>query len=162
MLAGDTVTKPGVNSLLAIAQAKVGDDVYGEDITTNDLEEYMSKRTGHESSLFVMSGTMGNQIAIRTHLVQPPYSVLCDESSHIITSEAGGVSMWTGATVYPVAPQNGQFLTLEDVKAHYIPGANSTYGYTRTGNPAGINIHSCPTKLISLEVCTSPNYVFSR
>ncbi|BDD55498.1 hypothetical protein MAP00_001009 [Monascus purpureus] len=145
--------------LSAIAQAQLGDDVYGEDLTTNSLEEYMAHRTGHESSLFVMSGTMGNQIAIRTHLVQPPFSVICDHRSHIIRSEAGGVSLWTGATVYPVIPKNGLYLTLEDVKAHAIPGANMTYGFSRTEkegrltepNAGKVNIHHCPTRLISLE-----------
>lgn len=83
----------------AVAQAYLGDDVYGEDVSTKELEHDMAKRTGHESSLFVMSGTMGNQIGLRCHLVQPPYSVLCDTRSHIIRAEAGGVSMWTGATM---------------------------------------------------------------
>ena len=98
-----------------------------------------------------MSGTMGNLLGIRTHLVQPPYSVLCDKRSHIVTSEAGNVSMWTGATIYTIAPTNGQYLTLEDVKANFIPGADTTFGFTRTGNPAVPNIHVCPTRLISLE-----------
>lgn len=144
--------------LEAISQAQLGDDVFGEDKTTNELEDYVAKRTGHKSGLFVMSGTMGNQIALRTHLYQPPYAVLCDHRSHIITSEAGGVSLWTGATVNPVIPGNGLYLTLDDVKAHVIPGANIPYGLTQgikrgalTEPVPKLNIHNCPTRLISLE-----------
>ncbi|GAD97399.1 hypothetical protein PVAR5_6074 [Paecilomyces variotii No. 5] len=155
---GDTVTKPTLSMLQAISQAQLGDDVFGEDKTTNALEEYMAKITGHQSATFVMSGTMGNQIAIRTHLYQPPYSVLCDHRSHIIRSEAGGVSVWTGATVYPVIPRNGLYLTLEDIRAQFIPGANIPYGFTRATKRGDLtepvsrtNIHDCPTRLISLE-----------
>lgn len=152
------MTKPTASMLKAISQAQLGDDVFGEDKTTNALEEYVAKITGHQSGLFVMSGTMGNQIAIRTHLYQPPYSVLCDHRSHIIRSEAGGVSMWTGATVYPVVPRNGLFLSLEDIREHFIPGANIPYGFTQatkrgryTEAVPRTNVHDCPTRLISLE-----------
>lgn len=133
---GDTMTKPTVSMLEAIAQSTLLDDVFGEDPTTNSLQEYIAERTKHEAGLLVMSGTMGNQVAIRTHLSQPPYSILCDHRAHIIRAEAGGVSMWTGATVYGLIPANGRYLTLEDLQAHYVPPAN---------------IHNCPTKLISLE-----------
>ncbi|KAL1878977.1 putative low-specificity L-threonine aldolase 1 [Paecilomyces lecythidis] len=157
-LRSDTVTKPTASMLKAISQAQLGDDVFGEDKTTNALEEYVAKITGHQSGLFVMSGTMGNQIAIRTHLDQPPYSVLCDHRSHIIRSEAGGVSMWTGATVYPVVPRNGLYLSLEDIREHFIPGANIPYGFTQTTKRGHFteavprtNVHDCPTRLISLE-----------
>ncbi|PYI09380.1 l-allo-threonine aldolase [Aspergillus sclerotiicarbonarius CBS 121057] len=93
-------------------------------------------RTGHKSALLVMSGTMGNQVAIRTHLTQAPYSVLCDHRAHILISEAGGVSAWTGATTIPVIPANGLYLTLEDILSRVV---------------LSNNIHHCPTKLVSLE-----------
>jgi len=63
-------------------QATLGDDVYSEP-TTNFLEAHIAKLTGKEAAVFMPSGTMSNQIALRTHLVQPPYSVLCDYRSHI-------------------------------------------------------------------------------
>ncbi|KAL1979904.1 hypothetical protein VTN96DRAFT_5011 [Rasamsonia emersonii] len=135
-LRSDTMTKPTLSMLEAITHTTLLDDVFGEDPTTNSLQDYVAQRTGHESGLLVMSGTMGNQVAIRTHLTQPPYSILCDHRSHIIQYEAGGVSMWTGATVYGVVPKNGRYLTLEDLQAKFVPGTN---------------IHYCPTKLISLE-----------
>ncbi|PYH93925.1 l-allo-threonine aldolase [Aspergillus ellipticus CBS 707.79] len=135
-LRSDTMTKPTPAMLEAICQTTLLDDVFGEDPVTNDLEAYVAGRTQHESSLLVMSGTMGNQVAIRTHLKEPPYSVLCDYRAHIICYEAGGVSSLTGATVTPVVPQNGTYLTLEDIQKHAV---------------LSDNIHFCPTKLISLE-----------
>ncbi|KAH8691951.1 l-allo-threonine aldolase [Talaromyces proteolyticus] len=135
-LRSDTMTKPTLSMLEAITQTSLLDDVFGEDSTTNSLQEYVAQRTHHEASLLVMSGTMGNQIAIRTHLAQPPYSVLCDHRAHILQYEAGGVSLWTGATVYGIVPANGRYLTLEDLQAKYVPPTN---------------IHYCPTRLISLE-----------
>lgn len=122
--------------LKAITRTTLLDDVFEEDTTTNDLQAYVAKRTNHEAGLMVMSGTMGNQVAIRTHLTHPPYSILCDHRAHVVQFEAGGVSMWTGATVCTIEPKNGRYLTLEDLMARYIPP---------------INIHYCPTRLISLE-----------
>lgn len=130
------MTKPTLPMLDAICQTTLLDDVFNEDPVTNSLQEYVAERTKHESGLLVMSGTMGNQVAIRTHLVQPPYSVLCDHRSHIICYEAGGVSAWTGATVQPVTPKNGTYLTLEDVQRQAVLEDDD---------------HYCPTKLISLE-----------
>lgn len=133
---GDTMTKPTSSMLNAICQTTLLDDVFEEDPTTNELQRCVAERTKHEDALLVLSGTMGNQVSIRSHLSQPPYSVLCDRRSHIIKYEAGGVSIWTGATVHTIAPKNGIYLTLEDIQKHAI---------------LDDNIHYCPTKLISLE-----------
>lgn len=122
--------------LEAICQTTLLDDVFNEDPVTNELQSHVAERTRHEAALLVLSGTMGNQVAIRSHLAQPPHSVLCDHRSHIICYEAGGVSAWTGATVQTVIPKNGVYLTLEDIKKHAV---------------LDDNIHYCPTKLISLE-----------
>lgn len=130
------MTKPTPAMLNSICQTTLLDDVFNEDPTTNDLQSYVAKRTKHEDALLVLSGTMGNQVAIRSHLTQPPYAVLCDHRSHIICYEAGGVSAWTGATVQTVIPQNGIHLTLEDIQKHAV---------------LDDDIHHCPTKLISLE-----------
>jgi threonine aldolase len=64
------------------AKASLGDDVYNEPATLA-LEEHMALLTGKEAGLFVPSGTMSNQLALRTHLMQPPYSIICDERAHI-------------------------------------------------------------------------------
>jgi threonine aldolase len=79
---------------------------------------------------------MGNQIAMRSHLTQPPHSVLCDHRSHILEWEAGGVANLSGALVKGVVPSNGSYLTLEDIEKNVV---------------LGDEVHSCPTKVISLE-----------
>ncbi|CAG8106865.1 unnamed protein product [Penicillium olsonii] len=130
------MTKPTASMLEAICQTTLLDDVFNEDPVTNELQQYVAEITKHEASLLVLSGTMGNQVAIRSHLAQPPHSVLCDHRSHIICYEAGGVSAWTGATMQTVVPKNGVHLTLEDIQKHAV---------------LDDDIHHCPTKLISLE-----------
>lgn len=122
--------------LKAIAQTTLMDDVYQEDSTTNDFEKFMANLTGKEDSLLVMSGTMGNQIALRSLLTQPPHAVLCHYQSHILKSEAGGCSSLSQAHMQPCIPANGQYLTLEDIQRDVD---------TRD------NIHIAPTRVISLE-----------
>lgn len=132
----DVMTRPTPRMLEAIAATTLFDDVFSEDPTTNDLETFIADLTGHEGALLVVSGTMGNQVALRTQLLAPPHSVLTDYRSHILEWEAGGVASLCGALVKGVVPANGNYLTLEDVKKSAV-----------TGN----DIHSCPTKVISLE-----------
>lgn len=134
-LRSDTQTTPTLAMLQAIETTTLGDDVFEEDETTMDLEAHVAALTGKEAGLFVLTGTMGNQLALRSLLTQPPHSVLCDHRSHIIHYEAGGVASLSGAMSYPVVPKNGIHLTLEDVTKNVIPD----------------NIHYCPTKVISLE-----------
>jgi threonine aldolase len=132
----DTVTTPTASMLDAIANTTLMDDVFVEDPTTNELEADMAALAGHEAGLLVMSGTMGNQVALRALLTQPPHSVLCDHRSHILNYEAGGVSSLTGAHVMGVTPRNGVYLTLEDIKENAI---------------LSDDVHACPTRVISLE-----------
>jgi len=122
--------------LLAIQKTTLKDDVFHEDETTNEFEAYIARRANHEDALFVMSGTMGNQLAIRSHLTQIPHSVLCDSRAHILTAEAGGAASLSQAIVSGVMPSNGIHLTLEDIEKNVV---------------IGDEIHGCPTKLISLE-----------
>jgi threonine aldolase len=89
-LRSDVVTTPTPAMLEAVSTCSLLDDVFQEDPATNDLEAYVAERTGKEAGLFVLSGTMGNQLALRSLLTQPPYSVLCDYRAHIFTAEAGG------------------------------------------------------------------------
>jgi threonine aldolase len=84
------MTTPTPSMLRAIQSCTLLDDVVGEDATTNNLEAHMAALTGKEASLFVLSGTMGNQLALRSLLTQPPHGVICDHRSHIIKYEAGG------------------------------------------------------------------------
>lgn len=76
--------------LRAIEVTTLDDDVYAEDQTTIDLEKHVAALAGKEAGLFVLSGTMGNQLALRSLLTQPPHSVLCDHRAHIVKYEAGG------------------------------------------------------------------------
>ncbi|KAL9633870.1 MAG: hypothetical protein Q9164_004433 [Protoblastenia rupestris] len=80
----DVVTTPTASMLFAISHTTLLDDVFREDPTTTDLEAFIADLTGHEAGLLVMSGTMGNQLSIRTHLAGPPHSILADARSHII------------------------------------------------------------------------------
>ncbi|KAI5857813.1 pyridoxal phosphate-dependent transferase [Tricharina praecox] len=132
----DTVTSPTPSMLAALSNASLGDDVYQESTTTNALSTRIAKLFGKEVALFVLSGTMGNQLCIRALLEQPPYSVLCDHRAHICTSEAGATALISQATITPVIPRNGLYLTLEDVKKHVI---------------ISDDIHYAPTKIICLE-----------
>ena len=77
-LRSDTVTKPTAEMRRAMAEAEVGDDVYGEDPTINRLEHLAAEIFGREAAIFVPSGTMGNQIAIKIH-TRPGQEVICEE-----------------------------------------------------------------------------------
>lgn len=87
---GDVVTTPTPSMLEAIQNCTLRDDVFQENPVTNDLEAHVAGLTGKEAGLFVLSGTMGNQVALRALLTQPPHAVLCDSRSHIMNYEAGG------------------------------------------------------------------------
>ncbi|AAS53737.2 AFR366Wp [Eremothecium gossypii ATCC 10895] len=133
----DTFTTPTREMIEAALTATIGDAVYQEDIDTLKLEQHVAKLAGMEAGMFCVSGTLSNQIALRTHLTQPPYSILCDYRAHVYTHEAAGLAILSQAMVTPVIPSNGNYLTLEDIKKHYIPDDG--------------DIHGAPTKVISLE-----------
>jgi threonine aldolase len=95
-LRSDTVTKPTPEMLQAMMAAKVGDDVYGEDDSVVELEQYLAKEFGMEAGLFCPSGTMTNQIAIRVH-ARPATEVICADNAHVFKYEGGGIAANTGA-----------------------------------------------------------------
>ncbi|KAL9597842.1 MAG: hypothetical protein Q9219_004863 [cf. Caloplaca sp. 3 TL-2023] len=132
----DVVTTPTPSMLRAISNCTLLDDVFAEDPTTQSLESFVASLAGHDAALLVLSGTMGNQLSIRTHMTQPPHSILADHRSHIYEWEAGGISSLSGAFPILVQPKNGHHITLEDVKACAI---------------LDDNVHHAPTTLISLE-----------
>lgn len=94
----DTVTKPTAGMLDAMMNAKVGDDVFDEDPSINELEQLSADMFGMEAGLFCPSGTMTNQIAIKCH-TQPGDEVICDESAHVYQYEGGGIAFNSGASV---------------------------------------------------------------
>lgn len=94
-LRSDTVTMPTPEMREAMAKAKVGDDVYGEDPTVNRLQEMAAEITGHEAGLFVASGTMGNLVAVLAHC-QRGDEVILGKKAHTFLYEAGGISALGG------------------------------------------------------------------
>jgi len=115
-LRSDTVTRPTPEMREAMAEAEVGDDVYGDDPTVNRLEELAAEKMGKESALFVPSGTMGNLIALLAHC-QRGDEVIVGNQSHIYLNEAGGMSALGGIQPCPVQNQPDGTLDLEDVSA---------------------------------------------
>ncbi len=87
----DTFTKPNDHMLQAMMAASVGDDVFGEDPTVNELEKYAASLFGKEAGLFCPSGTMTNQIAIRVH-TQIGDEVICEKNAHVYKYEGGGIA----------------------------------------------------------------------
>ncbi len=129
----DTVTRPSTAMLEYMLHAKVGDDVFGEDITTNELENRMATLFNKEAGLFCPSGTMSNQIAIKVH-TQPGDEIICDTLSHIYQYEGGGIAFNSGCSVKLVNGDRGR-ITAEQV----LTAINPT------------DIHKPNTSLVSLE-----------
>ncbi len=96
-LRSDTVTKPTTGMLQAIMSAQVGDDVYKEDPTVNELEEKLAKMFGKDEALFFPTGTMANQAGIKLH-TQPGEQLICDKWAHVYNYEGGGVSFNSGVS----------------------------------------------------------------
>ena len=96
-LRSDTVTRPTRQMRVAMAEAEVGDDVYGEDPTVNALEQRVAGLLGHEAGLFVPSGSLGNQLGVRL-LVPAGGELLCDRLAHVVRAELGGHAVLGGVT----------------------------------------------------------------
>jgi len=90
----------------AMARAEVGDDVYGEDPSAIRLQERAAEILEKEAALFVPSGTMGNQIAVRLH-TQPGQEVIIEERSHMFNLEMAGMAVISGALAHPIRCQDG-------------------------------------------------------
>ncbi|MFZ1528170.1 MAG: GntG family PLP-dependent aldolase [Ferruginibacter sp.] len=105
-LRSDTFTKPGAAMLEAMMKADVGDDVFGEDPTVNQLEAFAAEIFGMEAALFCASGTMTNQIAIKCH-TRPGEEVICEKSSHVYIYEGGGIAFNSGCQVRALEGNRG-------------------------------------------------------
>lgn len=99
------------------------------------MERHVADLLGHEAAIFCSSGTMTNQLGLRTLLFQPPHSVLLDARSHVNLHECGGLAYHSQASTIPVLPKNGRYLTLEDISPNILT----------------FNVHHAVTKVISLE-----------
>src|SRR5687768_2169748 len=114
-LRSDTVTKPTAAMRAAMAAAEVGDDVYGEDPTLNDLEARTAALLGKEAAVFVPTGTMSNQIGVRVHTEQGD-AALVEATSHLVMNEGGGAAAISGVSIVPLRGVRGIF-TAADVEA---------------------------------------------
>ncbi|RME45391.1 MAG: aminotransferase class I/II-fold pyridoxal phosphate-dependent enzyme, partial [Chloroflexi bacterium] len=128
-LRSDTVTLPTPRMREAMATAEVGDDVYGEDPTVNRLEAMAAERMGKEAGLFVVSGTMGNLVALLTHCGRGDEIILGD-LSHTFLYEAGGSAALGGIHPRPVPNQPDGTLALDDIRTAIRP-ENPHYPRTR-------------------------------
>jgi threonine aldolase len=132
-LRSDTVTRPSAGMRRAMAEAEVGDDVYAEDPTILALEERVAAMFGHPAALFVPSGTMGNQIAMR--LVCPAADeILCDADAHVVSYEGGGAAQHGGLQTRTLVADRG-LLTVEALEPQLRPE-----GY-----------HTVPTRALAVE-----------
>nr|BAL52386.1 threonine aldolase [uncultured Acetothermia bacterium]BAL60071.1 threonine aldolase [Candidatus Acetothermum autotrophicum] len=111
----------------AMAQAEVGDDVFGEDPTVNKLQERAAQLFGREAALFVPSGTMGNQIALKVH-TQPGDEVILEEASHIFNSEMAMMAAFSGVIPRPIPSERG-FLRWGQIESTIRP---KVYYYAQT------------------------------
>jgi threonine aldolase len=125
-LRSDTVTRPDAEMRRAMANAEVGDDVYGEDPTVAALEAEAAAAVGHAAALFVPSGTMGNQIALRLHGA-PGQEVICDSRSHMMVLEMGAMSALSGLVPKTLDSPQG-LLDPAAVEAAVVPRAGFRSG----------------------------------
>jgi threonine aldolase len=133
----DTLTRPTAAMRQAMAAAEVGDDVYGEDPTVRAIEARTADLLGKEAALFVPSGTMGNQLAIRCQ-TEPGDEVLLHEASHIARYERGAYALLSGVTLRLLGGEGG-LLAPEAVRSAARPAHSAAYG-----------LHP-PTRLLALE-----------
>ncbi len=115
-LRSDTVTKPSKKMFEAIMNARLGDDVFGEDKTVNELQEKCSYLTGKEDSLFVPTGVMANQLAIKCHTV-PGDEVIVESESHILNYETAAPSVISNVQLLPVQGEFG-IIDVDDIKKY--------------------------------------------
>ncbi len=120
-LRSDTVTRPTPGMRTAMAQAEVGDDVYGEDPTVTALEAEVAELLGHEAGLFVPSGSLGNQLGIRL-LVRPGFELVCDSLAHIARAELGAAAVFSGITFRTWRAERGR-LDAEAIRELVAPDA---------------------------------------
>ncbi len=136
-LRSDTVTKPTPAMRAAMAAAEVGDDVYGEDPTINQLEARAAEVFGRAAAIFVPTGTMGNQIAIRLH-TQHGQEVVCESRAHIVDWELAMVAAFSGCQLRTLPAERG-ILTWAQIKTALLP---KIYYRTQVGLISLENTHN--------------------
>jgi len=132
-LRSDTVTRPTPEMRRAMAEAEVGDDVYGEDPTVNLLEERAAEAAGKQAALFVPTGTMGNTIAVKL-LTEHGQEVICDSRAHMLDYEMSMVAWFSGCVLRTIQTTDG-ILSWDEIKRLIKP----------------VNPYSAPTGLVEIE-----------
>jgi threonine aldolase len=132
-LRSDTVTRPTPEMRRAMAEAEVGDDVYGEDPTVNLLEERAAEAAGKQAALFVPTGTMGNTIAVKLH-TEHGQEVICDSRAHMLDYELSMVAWFSGCVIRAIQTTDG-ILSWDEIKRLIKP----------------VNPYSAPTGLVEIE-----------
>ncbi len=136
-LRSDTVTKPTAAMRQAIAEAEVGDDMFGEDPTVKRLERIVADMLGKEAAVYNCSGTQSNQMALRAHCQQGD-EILIDESGHIVNYEAGGAAALSGVSARLIRGRGGLF-DVDDLEGKIRPD----------------NQHYCITRVVCVENTTN-------
>jgi threonine aldolase len=118
-LRSDTVTRPTAGMRAAMAEAEVGDDVYGEDPTVNALERRVADLFGKEAGVFTATGSLANQLGLRAH-VRPGQELVCDAQAHVVRAELGAAAAISGITTRTWDAPRG-LLDPEQVRAFVRP-----------------------------------------
>lgn len=162
-LRSDTVTKPTKYMLEAMIQAQVGDDVFSEDPTVNQLEERLAKMFGKSRAVFFPSGTMANQTAIKLH-TSPGEQVICDKYAHIYNYESGGAAFNSGVSCRLLDGNRGMFTANQVVEAinpdAFYYSQTSLVEIENTTNKGGGSCWDFSEILKINEVCRSNNLGF--
>ena len=168
-LRSDTVTKPSDGMRRAIADAEVGDDVYGEDPTVAELQERVAAMFGHEAALFTPTGSMANVLALAA-LAGPGREVLCESRAHILRAELGAHGALTGLTSRTWIDSQGQ-IDLEAIREMHAPDMGpffvrtTTISVENTHNFAGgtvlpladlVELRGSPTRSVARSTWTAP------
>jgi len=132
-LRSDTVTKPTADMRRAMAEAEVGDDVFGDDPTVNRLQARVATLFGRDAALFVPSGTMGNQVCLAAH-TQPGDEVLFEAHAHIFDYEVAAAAVLSGILTHPIVGTRGVF-SAEDVRSRIRP----------------VDVHCARTRVVAVE-----------
>jgi threonine aldolase len=159
-LRSDTVTRPTPAMLDAMMHAEVGDDVFGEDPSINQLEKMAAELFGMEAALYSPSGTMSNQIGIKCH-TQPGDEVICERQSHVYVYEGGGIAFNSGSQVRALdgnlgritAAQISQAVNPDDVHR----ARTSLVSLENTANRGGGSCYDWEEILRIREFCTGRN-----
>ena len=157
-LRSDTVTKPTPGMLAAMMNAKVGDDVFGEDPTINELEKKLAAMFGMEAGMFCPSGTMSNQIAIKC-FTQPLDELIADQTAHVYRYEGGGIAFNSGVSTRLLYGERG--ILTADMIAPEINEENIHFPYTslvvleNTVNKGGGSCYTLQDIAPIAELCKS-------